>query len=75
MSAHQQSIERFSSASQGHRFNSVGNSFKRIWSRLENWLDKRNQRRMLSQLDDHMLKDIGISRADAIRESRKAFWK
>lgn len=75
MSVHQHSPEQFSDASQRVEFNSLRNSFKRLWLRLENWLDKRHQRRMLSQLDDHMLKDIGISRADAVRESRKAFWK
>jgi uncharacterized protein YjiS (DUF1127 family) len=75
MSVHQQSIVQFASASQTGSFNSLRRAFQRIGSKLENWLDKRHQRRMLSQLDDHMLKDIGISRVDAIRESQKAFWK
>ena len=33
------------------------------------------QRRQLLALDDRMLKDIGISRVDAIIEARKPFWK
>ncbi len=33
------------------------------------------QRRQLSRLDDFMLKDIGISRADAVKESNKHFWE
>jgi hypothetical protein len=33
------------------------------------------QRRALMALDDHLLKDIGISRADAVREWRKAPWR
>ncbi len=33
------------------------------------------QRRTLLALDDRMLKDIGISRADALREGNKPFWR
>ncbi len=31
------------------------------------WLERRRQRRQLLQLSDEMLKDIGLSRADAMR--------
>ena len=33
------------------------------------------QRRALGQLTDEQLKDIGISRADAMREASKPFWR
>ncbi len=33
------------------------------------------QRCSLLKLDDRMLKDIGISKVDAIIEARKPFWK
>jgi uncharacterized protein YjiS (DUF1127 family) len=33
------------------------------------------QRRALLSLDDAMLKDIGISRVDALQEGRKPFWR
>jgi uncharacterized protein YjiS (DUF1127 family) len=33
------------------------------------------QRQTLLELDDHLLNDIGISRADALREARRPFWK
>jgi uncharacterized protein YjiS (DUF1127 family) len=33
------------------------------------------ERRALLALDTAMLKDIGISRVDAIREGRKPFWR
>ena len=33
------------------------------------------QRRALLALDERMLKDIGISRADAIREGGTPFWR
>ncbi|TCK07357.1 DUF1127 domain-containing protein [Marinobacterium mangrovicola] len=32
-------------------------------------------RRKLLTLDDHQLKDLNISRADAVREGKKPFWK
>ena len=32
-------------------------------------------RQRLLMLDDHLLKDIGLSRADAQRESSKSFWQ
>ena len=35
----------------------------------------RRQRRALLALDERMLKDIGISRADALQEGRKPFWR
>jgi uncharacterized protein YjiS (DUF1127 family) len=37
--------------------------------------DRRVQRRKLMTLDDRMLSDIGISRADAEAEYRKPFWR
>ncbi len=33
------------------------------------------QRRALLRLDDAMLKDLGISRADALQEGDKPFWR
>jgi uncharacterized protein YjiS (DUF1127 family) len=44
-------------------------------STLALWLARRHGRRVLAALDDHQLYDIGISRADALRESAKPFWK
>lgn len=34
-----------------------------------------HQRRLLAQMPDYLLKDIGISRADALQECEKPFWK
>lgn len=33
------------------------------------------QRRALLRLDDAMLKDLGLSRVDALREGHKPFWR
>lgn len=38
------------------------------------WLEVRRQRRQLQSLSDAMLRDIGLSRADAERESTRPFW-
>ncbi len=42
---------------------------------LLEWHERARQRRQLLSLSDHMLKDIGISRADAEGEASKPFWQ
>jgi uncharacterized protein YjiS (DUF1127 family) len=37
--------------------------------------DRQRQRRVLLDLDDHQLRDIGKTREDALIEGRKPFWK
>ncbi|MGH6932811.1 MAG: DUF1127 domain-containing protein [Dongiaceae bacterium] len=39
------------------------------------WLDRSAQRRALEGLGDHLLKDLGLSRADVMREATKRFWQ
>jgi uncharacterized protein YjiS (DUF1127 family) len=41
--------------------------------KLQDYAEYRRQRRALLSLDDHMLKDIGISRAEAARIVSKDF--
>lgn len=38
------------------------------------WQERARQRRQLLELDDRMLKDIGVTRADVDREIAKPFW-
>lgn len=48
------------------------------WGLLERglaWTERHRQRRALLALDDHLLKDIGITRLDADREGGKPFWR
>ena len=42
---------------------------------METWLDRHAQRQELAELDDHMLHDVGLSRADVEREVAKPFWR
>lgn len=39
------------------------------------WSARAAERRTLQQLDERMLKDIGVSRADVVQESGKPFWR
>ena len=39
------------------------------------WIQRHRQRRELLGLSDHMLKDLGLSRADAYDEASKRFWQ
>ena len=39
------------------------------------WIERVRQRRMLSELDDHLLRDIGVTRVEAARECEKPFWR
>jgi uncharacterized protein YjiS (DUF1127 family) len=47
----------------------------RVGERLQLWRERVRQRRMLGGLNDHMLKDLGLSRSDACRETGKRFWE
>jgi uncharacterized protein YjiS (DUF1127 family) len=44
-------------------------------ARLLRWHEVARQRRTLRTLDDRMLKDIGVTRADAEREASRPFWR
>jgi uncharacterized protein YjiS (DUF1127 family) len=43
------------------------------------WIARSRQRRALREIaqrtDDHLLKDIGVSREEAFREADKPFWR
>lgn len=39
------------------------------------WYDRARERQALLSMDDNMLRDIGLSRADIWDEARKPFWQ
>jgi uncharacterized protein YjiS (DUF1127 family) len=45
-----------------------------VLTAVDTWIERHRQRNALLELNDAMLKDIGVSRADAEREGSKPFW-
>jgi uncharacterized protein YjiS (DUF1127 family) len=41
---------------------------------LLRWQELSRQRRALEELDDRLLKDIGLTRADVLQEATRPFW-
>ena len=39
------------------------------------WHERARQRHQLLSLNDHMLRDLGLTRADVMAESSKPFWR
>ena len=52
----------------------VGTLLRRLTDLLRRWRMLARERYELQTLSDEMLKDIGISRADAEREAQRNFW-
>ena len=42
---------------------------------LARWYDRHLQRLDLAEIDDHLLRDLGLSREDVRRECAKSFWQ
>ena len=42
---------------------------------IATWHERARQRQHLAALDDHLLKDIGLTRVDVARETSKRFWE
>jgi uncharacterized protein YjiS (DUF1127 family) len=49
-------------------------SVRRVALKIRGWSERSRQRRALLELDDHHLKDIGLSRTEVMAEARKPFW-
>jgi uncharacterized protein YjiS (DUF1127 family) len=45
------------------------------WVLLGTWIERTRQRNALAGLNDHQLRDIGITRVEAARECEKPFWR
>jgi uncharacterized protein YjiS (DUF1127 family) len=53
----------------------TGARLAQAYEQLLGWLERAHQRRHLAQLSDHMLKDIGLTRAEVEAEILKPFWR
>ncbi|WP_150654692.1 DUF1127 domain-containing protein [Pseudomonas fluorescens] len=47
----------------------------RLFRAIANSLERTRTRRLLAQLDDRQLSDLGISHSDRARELDKPFWR
>jgi uncharacterized protein YjiS (DUF1127 family) len=50
----------------------------RLSATIHTWIERSRQRqalRKLAERDDYLLKDIGVSQAEALHEAAKPFWK
>ena len=50
-------------------------ALERACDLLLTWQERAHQRHSLEALSDHMLRDIGLSRADVMAETTKPFWQ
>ena len=50
-------------------------SFAAAFVLIARWVDRARQRSALAALNDHSLRDIGITQVEAAREAEKPFWK
>lgn len=48
---------------------------RRALRKLGHWMARSRQRRQLEALNDAMLKDIGLTRADVRMEAERPFWR
>jgi uncharacterized protein YjiS (DUF1127 family) len=44
-------------------------------SLIAQWIERVRQRQALAGLDERMLRDIGVTRVEAVRECEKPFWR
>jgi len=47
---------------------------KALFAHVLAWQVRARERKHLATLDDRILRDVGLSRADTLRESSKPFW-
>ena len=74
-----ESGRRYSSVSQKSRGTDWSRLLKAVFARavavLREWRQRSRERAQLAMLDERMLRDIGISRGDVLREINKPFWR
>jgi uncharacterized protein YjiS (DUF1127 family) len=68
-------LQRTSTLSPVGFSSAVQHALMRAVATVSAWHERARQRRALVALSDPMLRDIGISRAQAQRESTRPFWR
>ena len=58
-----------------HTVLALGDAWDHAVANLREWRRRTREREELAALDDRMLKDIGLTRADAQLLSNKPFWR
>jgi uncharacterized protein YjiS (DUF1127 family) len=58
----------------GAHLRRLGTALMRVLDQLDSRLEKGRSRRLLGELTEYQLKDIGLTRCDAINEARRPFW-
>jgi uncharacterized protein YjiS (DUF1127 family) len=66
---------RTTAAARHDRDWSRAGSVQRLVTLLLTWQQRARDRRQLESLSDHMLRDIGLTRADVFAEASKPFWR
>jgi|JI10StandDraft_1071094.scaffolds.fasta_scaffold787288_2 uncharacterized protein YjiS (DUF1127 family) len=54
---------------------SIRSIARNLMIRFLTWQDRARERRMLAHLDDRMLADVGLTRAQMQWETTKGFWE
>ncbi len=68
-------IEQYQQQHWGHSshsfWQSIGKALQNFGKRIEHFAQVAEQRRQLLEMDDHLLRDIGLNRSQAIRLAKK----
>ena len=70
-----QSTNTVTASTSARSANGFGRAVVTLFDTVAEWAERRRQRRALEALPDHLLHDIGLSRADAVNEADKPFWR
>jgi uncharacterized protein YjiS (DUF1127 family) len=70
-----QAVRRGSASNVVRQDRSFANRLRRAADLLLTWQQRARDRHQLQTLSDHMLRDIGLTRADVFAEASKPFWR
>lgn len=73
--AHQRAIDSGIEPRPSQFWRIVGETLLRAGARALLWQRRINERRELAAMDHRTLRDIGLSRGEALAEWRKPFWR